>query len=92
MRLIDADALKVTISNHIENVYGLGYINALINEAPTLDVAPVVRGKWVYSNPLTDTLVCSECDWNIPGKEFVTNFCPNCGAKMEVVNESACCL
>lgn len=47
----------------------------------------VVRGEWLRSNPLTDTLVCSECDWNIPGEEFITNFCPNCGAKMKALDD-----
>lgn len=40
-------------------------------------------GKWVHNNPLTDTLVCTECDYNIPTEEFKTPYCPWCGAYME---------
>lgn len=41
-------------------------------------------GKWVGVNPMVDTLMCSECGENIVSEEFKSNYCPNCGAKMEV--------
>lgn len=37
-------------------------------------------GRWIPSK-YTDTVLCSECK-KCYGDEF--NFCPNCGAKMEV--------
>lgn len=40
------------------------------------------KGKWIHINPLVDTLVCSECGWNILNEEFITDFCPDCGAYM----------
>lgn len=40
-------------------------------------------GKWVGVTPMVDTLMCSECGYNIIDKEFKTPYCPNCGAKME---------
>ena len=49
----------------------------LIDELPTADVRPVVRGKWkVYNN----TYVCFAC--GRPVSFWQSNFCPNCGADM----------
>lgn len=50
------------------------------------DVAPVRRGHWKRDRE--NRPICSECaeepyrngDYNLP------NYCPNCGAKMEVQN------
>jgi len=41
-------------------------------------------GKWICVNPMVDTLMCSECGYNIISEDFKSNFCPDCGAKMEV--------
>ena len=87
MRPIDAITLAAEFTGNFQEAYTPGHIRAIIDLAPTIDAVPVVRGKWAYTNPLTDTLVCSECDWNIPGEEFVTNFCPNCGADMREVED-----
>lgn len=66
-------------------------VERLITEAPTIDAEPVKRGKWLIT-PYTDyddTYECSVCGngWTfIEGtpKENDANYCPNCGAKMEV--------
>lgn len=55
-----------------------------IENAPTIEAAPVVHGEWVPHNrmtrsPLVVNYACSEC-----GKDgHKTNFCPNCGASMK---------
>ena len=60
----------------------------LIARFPAADVAPVVHGRWVYHN--FDT-ICSECrksaifdEWE---QQAETEFCPNCGARMEAAEE-----
>jgi len=52
-----------------------------ISEIPAADVAPVVRGRWidVEDSPLS---TCSVCGFSLGSYTF--NYCPNCGAKMEV--------
>ena len=88
MRLIDADAL-IQKRNHAKAyapdmyVIGQGYVM----DAPTIDVAPVVRGEWIESDNYKGWLVCSACHdcyvdnaW-VNGKKWP--YCPNCGAKME---------
>lgn len=95
MRLIDADALKeklppVFIEASCRDcpvVRGFVGLGNLINEAPTVDAAPVVHGEWIEGeDEYTSFLKCSVC-----GEEFCswdsdcarTNYCPNCGAKMD---------
>ena len=66
-------------------------IEDIVNEIPVADVEPVKHGKWVsmlvkrsdwkgnmqsYYQPNT----CSECHVGLAEK---TNYCPNCGAKMD---------
>ena len=56
-----------------------------IDEAPTIDAVPVVRGEWEYEH---GARCCSKCGENNPyGVDYETNrfaaYCPNCGAKME---------
>lgn len=41
------------------------------------------EGEWIGVNPMVDTEQCSICGWNIPTDEFESNYCPNCGAKMD---------
>lgn len=93
MRLIDADRLKAEIMGWCvvtDDLFGMGkyhereIVLQAIEEAPTIDAVPVVRGEWknVYKSgykPNPDN-VCSECDcWS----HRRSNYCPNCGAKME---------
>lgn len=51
-----------------------------INEAPTVEAKPIVRGGWKkeYGN-LIKFFKCNKCG---TFHEFTTNFCPNCGADM----------
>lgn len=89
MRLVDADALKLDIMC----VYGSNpkYINWL-NHAPTVDAVPVRHGKWlpkhhyVAGHEFVSGHICSECGddaLNAEGDEFLTDYCPNCGARMD---------
>ena len=53
----------------------------ILANLPTID--PVKHGEWVRNNPLTDTLSCSVCNYEIPTEELRTPYCPWCGARME---------
>jgi len=84
MRMIDADAL-IQKRNHAKAyapdmyVIGQGYVM----DAPTIEAAPVVRGKWIEHE---DEMECPQCGyfWNYCDNDTERfNFCPNCGAKME---------
>ena len=73
MRLIDADAFKEKLAEE-EITF------PLIDEQPTVDAVPVRHGKWV-EYPIADGMnQCSECGMLRFG---CSNYCPNCGAKMD---------
>lgn len=64
---------------------GVGDVIDEIEEAPTID--PVRKGKWMTSyldheamGVRPKLLYCSKCCHCIA---YPTNYCPNCGAKME---------
>ena len=97
-RLIDANAL---ISN-LRTFKGLGAMVAetlvrFTEKQPTVDAVEVVHGEWSTIEDDFCGLValhCSVCnqEWwfedDVPIKHY--NYCPNCGAKMDGVNDNEC--
>lgn len=67
-----------------------GGARKLIEEAPGLDVAPVVHGYWIGTsydgyadgNPVYDEWECSECGWEHKGEDE-PKYCQHCGARMD---------
>lgn len=51
-------------------------------EPPIVDTQPVIHAKWIFrSGAVYDEYICSNC--NKRHIDYATNYCPNCGAKME---------
>lgn len=54
--------------------------------APAADVVEVRHGEWA-GDAFCDVLTCKECSYEhalyVLGKLSATNYCPNCGAKMD---------
>lgn len=60
-----------------------GVANSIINRQKVAHVAPVRHGRWVdwdVGQGIDIWHKCSECG---DGEELISNFCPNCGAKMD---------
>lgn len=64
-------------------------IEDCINNTPTIEAEPAKHGHWIICNGLTSNNMyldeneyykCSECGKT---KGHKSNYCPNCGAKME---------
>ena len=98
-RLIYADALQRRICGakcgcEYEDCGNEGdcEFDFFIFHAPTVDAVEVVHGRWIpleydgYADgyPVWDLWECSECGEEHKGDEdTLTNYCPNCGAKMD---------
>ena len=65
----------------------------IFSEIPAADVAPVVHGRWISWEeagnfvPSPDRHECSVCHDAVQvlvnGFELLSDYCPNCGAKMD---------
>lgn len=85
--LIDLFEEKMFNDKLMNPVIKLLNVVEIIEEQPTIEVAPVVHGKWVkYSF----SCVCTQCETEfdddirrIMGEGKMPNFCPECGAKMD---------
>lgn len=89
-RYIDADAIlkdmcklctnfvmDASICEEKECAYTL-----LVKSAPTVDVQEVKHGHWIEINSDMGIYRCSQCRETVGGQTG-SNFCPNCGAKMD---------
>lgn len=62
-----------------------------LKDAPTIEAEPTKHGKWILNSQYGAE--CSECGtamFEIVGAPYTTfepNYCPNCGAKMDEVEE-----
>ena len=63
---------------------------AMTERFPTVDAVEVVHGRWIW-NEENECWVCSNCEMsalnNYRGNSTDSNYCPNCGAKMDGGNE-----
>ena len=87
MRPIDADALLEKMqrtSRYFSVVYD-------VDAMPTLDVAPVVHGRWKLL--VSGNGVCSVCHFttvHVWDFDSSLSYCPNCGAKMDGGADNGC--
>ena len=85
-RLIDAD-LAIQKSKE-PSIYDLTDFEEFINSLPTVDAEPVRYGKWICVPPENKRggYECSLCHSYSAayqtGDDFLSDWCPNCGAKM----------
>lgn len=67
---------------------------AAISQTPAADVAEVRHGRWMTTDAYPHHLYCSVCyktyaknaKW-VNELDLPTNYCPNCGARMEKEDE-----
>ena len=69
--------------------YGASFL-ATIECAPAADVAEVVHGRWVFTNAGWKCNLCGHSMpyWPMASTQERTNYCPNCGAKMDKEDET----
>lgn len=83
MTLIDKDALLEKLSTfHPDYTFNITSFRNFIKAQPEVEK----KGKWIYPEDITCPPYCSECkEDGIDYRE--TDYCPNCGAKMEEEHE-----
>lgn len=68
-------------------------VKSMVSKAPLADVTPVVHGHWIKDNDSFQTddyyccyfdYNCSECGEIVNDRYKLPNYCPDCGAKMDV--------
>ena len=90
-KYIKREVLIESIKNRFKKLIDDGYVyeeivdcNAeiveLIISLPTADVTEVKHGKWVKDR---NCYTCSECGFYYFANNSKSNYCPNCGAKMD---------
>lgn len=94
MRPIDADKLKTELDAWARSickpdVYCREDALYIIDSMPTIDAEPVRHGKWMEKRETSKFHVryfeCSECRAASYRYQVRMNYCPNCGAKMDLV-------
>lgn len=88
----EREALKNDIAKSTEP-FNTGSVFRAINRQIAADVAPVVHGRWISWEkagncvPSPDRHECSVChdaaQVLVNGFELLSDYCPNCGAKMD---------
>ena len=103
MRLIDADALIPLIQEdkiegetlEIIKTLGEGLQAETLNQAcdrhiKTINSMPTIEpkhGRWIKHNRYVECLLCHRT-WNSDYNDtYAFNYCPNCGARMDEVEE-----
>ena len=56
----------------------------VVAQVPAADVAPVVHGKWEYDGTKTKCSVCGDIIELEDCKRWDSNYCSDCGAKMDL--------
>lgn len=85
---IEREAAKKILS------FGVGVSAALaLDKVPAADVVAVVHGRWIVTEEYNDVIemdvvkytcsACGEYRLSATGLSQATNYCPNCGAKMD---------
>lgn len=88
-RHIDIDKMNKWMSNP-EGCGGVGYcLGGMLSDCNECyykhggaeDVTPVIHAKWEHKDGIYGVVYCSNCGFEL--KYNNTNFCPDCGAKMD---------
>ena len=77
----------VVAAKAIADKYGipLGDLVDTFADIPAADVTPVRHGRWIATHD--EFCSCSVCKYPVYVAWGQTNYCPNCGAKMDETKE-----
>lgn len=86
---VEKTDLYGAICKKVNNPAIRSWLGAIIAEYPAIDVAPVKHGKWILEREPDGKPYCFHCsvcddDFRHIGILTADNYCPNCGAKMDL--------
>ena len=98
MRLIDAENLAEVLNRYLAQLrnsgisvglrMGINTCLTFLNNANTIEAEPVRQGRWETNSDRPDSLICSICKCGFDmWKHDPHNYCPNCGEKMDGVDD-----
>lgn len=99
-RLIDVDKVINSMQKCLDEnpdqkdsvaYFAFDAIITALKQEPTVDAVPVVHGDWVDGRPYVNSRwkVCSVCHQTAPEPHGGYNYCPNCGATMDLEVDNA---
>lgn len=82
------EAISKVVGSPLIELDTVGVVGLVANQ-PAADVAPVRRGHWIKRGYACGDaeFECSHCH-EIEWRANETDYCPNCGAKMEITNDN----
>lgn len=83
-RYLDAPSLYYPM--YMTQLNERAYFKQIITDFPSADVEPVRHGRWIASHD--EFCACSICKYPVYVGWNQTNYCPNCGAKMDGGDEN----
>lgn len=95
MRAVDADWILTHLKPYEPSDEGWGVtggtvlrlIHKAIENAPTLEVQPIIYARWKFDGFYFHCSNCGQealsCKTGYIDHTYLTNHCPNCGAKMK---------
>lgn len=84
------DGSDGTTPIYLERNYSNNEIESILWELPAADVEPVRHGRWgKKQGGFWEFAACSLCGEQTPTVGIAPNYCPSCGAKMDLVNADA---
>lgn len=97
MRLIDADKLSEHKFPLTPLRYHVGWndaIDAIVENAPTIEAESVKHARWILLNECSNAGVyCSACHKKVYKEQYAnqklkSKYCPNCGSRMDLEGEN----
>ena len=90
-RLIDAKTLMENGWHLVKTGESNKFLASMsLADVPTVDAVEVVHGRWIWHDE-DEFFACSNCEYsalnNYRGNSVESNYCHNCGAKMDGGNE-----
>ena len=97
MRLVDADEVYKVLTDYYHHKTETQHeaLKEALSKVPTVDAEPVRHGQWVHNkwSNMRHDYSCSLCGCRIEGVDPFSlsattyNYCPECGAVMDGVEE-----